>query len=666
MKTLEKWWFWFGVSFLLYANTLNHSYTIDDLIVVTSNKLTQEGASAIPEIFKHSYLFGYDGREDESYRPLTLTTFALEKSLFDAKPGVSHLMQVLLYGLCIVVLFKFLLNLFGEQRSKLAIVITALFMLHPIHTEVVANVKSRDELLSAMFLFLALWLYSKWIMNKSGLVIFFSLLSFLAATLSKETAVLGVLLFPATYFYMTGAKISEVVSKSLVYGIPFLVYFGARALVLSDVLISEPIDPVANSLALAQSGGEQFTSNLAIFAKYMQLTVFPVQLSWDYSISSFPLVGFGNTASILGFLSITVILGILVFGLFKRNLIGFAALIFVSTFALTSNFFFLINCTLGERFLFIPVLGVIMMIVLTIDQLLKDRPKAISITLLGIFAVFFVGRTITRNSDWKDNLSIYESGVAVSPNSVKTHFNLGTEYLEQGNRTSVAVDKKNWYSKSLEEFKTAKAIYPKYVNTFENMGFVYAELGKIGETKEASIDFYKKGLTELNTAIDSLMLDKPSLFQNKFFILEQLINLSDDEKEKQALMLNMVQTVDLIRAKSADDYQRQMYYLRKLKQDDELIKVSEKLIKVYPDRRAYLLQLSEEFFKEQQFDKSLQLMTIYVQHSPNDLSAKSNKGMLLEILGKKQEALKVYEEILEVDGNQAHTRELYDKLKRTI
>lgn len=666
MKTLEKWWFWFGVSFLLYANTLNHSYTIDDLIVVTSNKLTQEGASAIPEIFKHSYLFGYDGREDESYRPLTLTTFALEKSLFDAKPGVSHLMQVLLYGLCIVVLFKFLLNLFGEQRSKLAIVITALFMLHPIHTEVVANVKSRDELLSAMFLFLALWLYSKWIMNKSGLVIFFSLLSFLAATLSKETAVLGVLLFPATYFYMTGAKISEVVSKSLVYGIPFLVYFGARALVLSDVLISEPIDPVANSLALAQSGGEQFTSNLAIFAKYMQLTVFPVQLSWDYSISSFPLVGFGNTASILGFLSITVILGILVFGLFKRNLIGFAALIFVSTFALTSNFFFLINCTLGERFLFIPVLGVIMMIVLTIDQLLKDRPKAISITLLGIFAVFFVGRTITRNSDWKDNLSIYESGVAVSPNSVKTHFNLGTEYLEQGNRTSVAVDKKNWYAKSLEEFKTAKAIYPKYVNTFENMGFVYAELGKIGETKEASIDFYKKGLTELNTAIDSLMLDKPSLFQNKFFILEQLINLSDDEKEKQALMLNMVQTVDLIRAKSADDYQRQMYYLRKLKQDDELIKVSEKLIKVYPDRRAYLLQLSEEFFKEQQFDKSLQLMTIYVQHSPNDLSAKSNKGMLLEILGKKQEALKVYEEILEVDGNQAHTRELYDKLKRTI
>lgn len=666
MKTLEKWWFWFGVSFLLYANTLNHAYTIDDLIVVTSNKLTQEGASAIPDIFKHSYLFGYDGREDESYRPLTLTTFALEKTLFDAKPGVSHLMQVLLYGLCIVVLFKFLLNLFGEERSKLAIAITALFMLHPIHTEVVANVKSRDELLSALFLFMALWLYSKWILNKNVILILFSLISFFAATLSKETAVLGVLLFPATYFYMTGATIAEVVRKSSVFGIPFLLYFGLRALVLSDVLIAEPIDPVANSLALAQSGGEQFTSNLAIFAKYMQLSVFPVQLSWDYSIATFPLVGFGTTASIIGFLAMTIILGIMVFGLFKRNLIGFGALIFVTTFALTSNFFFLINCTLGERFLFMPVLGVIMMVVLLVDQFLKDRPKTISITLLGIFAVFFVGRTITRNSDWKDNLSIYEAGVAVSPNSVKTHFNLGTEYLEQGNRTSAGQDKKAWYEKSLEEFKTAKKIYPKYVNTFENMGFVYAELGKIGETKEASIDFYKKGLSELNTAIDSLQLDKPSLFQNKFFILEQLISLSDDEKEKQALMLQMVQSVDMIRAKSADDYQRQLYYLRKLKMDDELIKVSEKLIKVYPDRKAYLLQLSEEFFKEQQFEKSLQLMTIYVKHTPDDLSAKSNLGMLMEILGRKKEALKIYEEILEVDGNQTHTKELYDKLRRNI
>ena len=165
MKTLEKWWFWFGFSFLLYANTLNHEYTIDDLIVVTSNEMTQQGVGAIPDIFKHSYMFGYNGREDESYRPLTLATFAIEKTVFDSKPAASHFIQVILYGLCILVIFRYLQNLFGQEKNKLVIAICLLFMMHPIHTEVVANVKSRDEILSALFLFSSLLLYSKWILT---------------------------------------------------------------------------------------------------------------------------------------------------------------------------------------------------------------------------------------------------------------------------------------------------------------------------------------------------------------------------------------------------------------------------------------------------------------------------------------------------------------------
>jgi tetratricopeptide (TPR) repeat protein len=117
MKVLEKWWFWFALSFITYANTLNHDYTIDDLIVVTSNKMTQEGIGGIPELFKHSYLFGYDGREDESYRPVTLASFAVEKSFLDAKPAASHFVQVLLYGLCMIVVFKYLSRLFGEEKK---------------------------------------------------------------------------------------------------------------------------------------------------------------------------------------------------------------------------------------------------------------------------------------------------------------------------------------------------------------------------------------------------------------------------------------------------------------------------------------------------------------------------------------------------------------------
>ena len=636
------------------------------MIVVKSNKLTQEGIGGISEIFKHSYLFGYNEREDESYRPITLSTFAIEKSVFDSKSSASHFIQVLLYALCVLVLFKFLQNLFGEERQKLVIAITLLFMLHPIHTEVVANVKSRDELLSALFLFSSLYFYSRWILFQHKSLLIGSLLLFFAATLSKETAVLGVLLFPATYYYMKTASILDVVKKSLLFAIPFLLYFGIRAMVLTDVLIQDPIDPVANSLALAQTNSELFATNFSIFAKYLQLTILPIQMSWDYSISTFPLVPFTNWQSLIGLLGLLVLLGLFAFGIIKRKLFGFGALLFISTFALTSNFFFLINCNLGERFLFMPVLGIIIMAVLGVDAIVSDKTKALKIGLFGIFVVFFIGRTVSRSADWKNNLAIYESGIVVSPNSIKAHFNLATEYLEQGNRTVNNVDKESWFKQSIDEFVVAKNIYTNYVNIYENMGFVYAEYGKIASTKEQSIDLYNKGLLELNFAIDSLKLDKPSLFQNKYFILEQLIALQESPKVKNALMVDMVRTVGLSKKKSAEDYQRQIYYLRILKEDDQLIAVSKELLANFPDKKDYLLELSQEFFNQQKFDKSLELMTIFVNQFPADLSAKSNKGMLLEIVGKKKEALKVYEEILAIDPNQAHTRNLHDKLFQTI
>lgn len=663
MKFLEEWWFWFGFSFLLYANTLNHEYTVDDLIVVTSNDLTQKGISGIPEIFKHSYLFGYDGREDESYRPLTLATFAIEKSFFDAKPSTSHLIQVVLYGLCILVLFKFLMNLFGAEKKNLVVVITLLFMLHPIHTEVVSNVKSRDELLSALFLFSSLFLYSKWILEKRTINILLSMLLFFAATLSKETAVLGVLLFPATFLFIGSDNLWRIFKNSLMFAVPFLLYFGLRSLVLTDVLIQDPIDPVANSLALAKSGGEAFTSNLSIFAKYLELAFFPLNMSWDYSVSTFPLSGFGTVGSFIGIIAISAILGLMVFGLLKRNLLGFGALIFVSTFALTSNFFFLINCTLGERFLFMPVLGIIIIVVLLADKLLKGRSKVAPMVLLGIFTVFFFGRTVTRSLDWKNNLTIYESGVAVSPNSVKTHFNLATEYLEQGNKSSIAEDKQSWYSKSLKHFKIAKKIYPQYVNIYENMGFVYAELAKISTDSSRTLLYYHSGLIELDNALDSLGLEKPTLYQNKFFILEQLISLSNDTIEKQKLISEMIQTVHQKKDKTAEDYQREMYYLRLVKEDMKLLTISKQLLNEYPDKKDYVLELSKEYFAAGKYNESYKLVNLYLDYFPNDLSTKSNKGMLLEILGRKKEALEIYEEILAVDPNQAHTRDLYEKLK---
>ena len=125
--------------------------------------------------------------------------------------------------------------------------------------------------------------------------------------------------------------------------VPSVFYIAIRSIVLSDVLIADPIDPVANSLVLAESGIESFSTNLSIFTRYIQLSIFPIQMSWDYSLSAFPLVGFGDTNALIGLVFLLGVLAILISGIFKRHLAGFGALIFIASFAATSNFFFLIN-----------------------------------------------------------------------------------------------------------------------------------------------------------------------------------------------------------------------------------------------------------------------------------------------------------------------------------
>ncbi|MBL0342615.1 MAG: hypothetical protein IPP71_17995 [Bacteroidetes bacterium] len=66
------------LGFILYSNTLNHSFTLDDYSVILENRLTKQGPSAIPEIFKTSYRYGYYFTDDNLYRPIVKAMYAIE------------------------------------------------------------------------------------------------------------------------------------------------------------------------------------------------------------------------------------------------------------------------------------------------------------------------------------------------------------------------------------------------------------------------------------------------------------------------------------------------------------------------------------------------------------------------------------------------------------
>ncbi|MEX0595441.1 MAG: tetratricopeptide repeat protein, partial [Candidatus Paceibacterota bacterium] len=184
------------LTFILYVNTLNHDYVLDDFSVIKENRVVKQGLEGIPTIWKTHYRFGYGFQQANSYRPLTLTVFAIQWKLSPDNPHLAHWFNVLIYILLIYLIFRFLSQLL-ETDQQLTIFITCLlFVAHPIHTEVVANIKSLDELLASGFSFAGLILLLRYLENRKMNLLITSLILFQAAFFSKESTIAIVACIP--------------------------------------------------------------------------------------------------------------------------------------------------------------------------------------------------------------------------------------------------------------------------------------------------------------------------------------------------------------------------------------------------------------------------------------------------------------------------------------
>ena len=144
----------FVMAFIQFSNTIGHDFAWDDKIVIQENDRVQKGFSGIPELTKK---YSSELRKDQyGYRPLTLISFAIDYELSSGQPKLFHFMNVLYFALLCLVLFRVLKRLFYRYSPLLPFLITALFVVHPIHVEVVANIKSRDEILALLFCLLSL------------------------------------------------------------------------------------------------------------------------------------------------------------------------------------------------------------------------------------------------------------------------------------------------------------------------------------------------------------------------------------------------------------------------------------------------------------------------------------------------------------------------------
>ena len=189
----------FSLAFLLYSNTLSFDYAWDDSIVITENAIVKKGLSGIPQLFIKS---NSDYKSDKyGYRPITLTSFAIERQFFGDNANMSHFFNVLYFALLSVLMFNVLHKIFSSYSNLLPFIATLIFVVHPIHCEVVANIKSRDEIFAFLFSLLSLNSMVNYDSTRQIKQLLYSVLFFVLAFLSKESAIVFLVIMPLTLLY---------------------------------------------------------------------------------------------------------------------------------------------------------------------------------------------------------------------------------------------------------------------------------------------------------------------------------------------------------------------------------------------------------------------------------------------------------------------------------
>ena len=288
------------LGFVLYSNTFNHGYVLDDNGLIVENTQTKQGIKKIPEIFKSSYRFGMNIADYSLYRPLSKAMFAAEWELSPNNPSIHHWVNVLLYSLLCYLIFITLSKLL-QGDLFIPFVTSLLFAAHPLHTEVVANIKSRDEIVCLLLVITACFFLYNYVTRNSTKALLVGVLAYFIALFSKESAITFLAVVPLIYYFFTNAAKQKYILTIIGMGLATVVFLIIRRNVLGNTESLIPIED--NSLVAIKNIIVQRANAIYIFGHYLLLMIYPVNLIVEGSYNHFKEVVLTSWKFLLPFVS---------------------------------------------------------------------------------------------------------------------------------------------------------------------------------------------------------------------------------------------------------------------------------------------------------------------------------------------------------------------------
>jgi len=494
-------WLWLasvaGVAAAVYANSLGGGLLYDDVNAIRNNPFVRTG-DVVGILTEPSWWGVVRG---PLWRPLTTLTFALDHALHGLEPFGYHVVNVALHAAVSMLVLAVFAAVTAAPRIALASAL--LFATHPVHTEAVANLVGRAELLAAGGFFLA---WRAWIAADAATARGAAALPWVIATAAayflamcgKENAVAlpAVLAFAdvlarkdeplAALGQRRAPRYAALVATAIVF-------VACRGAVLG-ALTPAP-DLLDNPLATLAPGSRLMTA-IAVIGLYALRVCFPLWLSADYSFDQITPVTSVLDPRWLGGLAVLAAAAIFTRWAWRRlpaMALGLGVL--GLTFAVVANLFFLIGTIMGERLVYLPSAGFCLAAGAGLAYAAgaaDERRGTWSLAFVvpvGLVVALFGVRTVARNAVWHDPIGFFTAMVADAPRSARSHRELGTVLADAGR-----------FAEARQAFEASLAIKPDDGNTLYNFGNA---LGHEGRFDEAAA-LYERALAKKPDFVEAL------------------------------------------------------------------------------------------------------------------------------------------------------------------
>ena len=651
----------FLAAFVLYVQTVDYDYALDDKIVAANNQITKRGFDGMFLHFKHDAMDGFWAEEygvpveelnkaplvsGGRYRPLTLITHSIEWALFGNSPGLGHFVNTLIYGLLVLFIYLWLRSLLKEEKSipfwrSTAFWASLLFAAHPLHTEVVANIKGRDEILGFMFASAAMYQAQKAYDNnrlndlwKPSMLLFLSFLS-------KESTVTFVAVWPASLFFFRSATLTKALKWGVIPVIVALVYLAVRQSVINSG--GEPTQLMNNPFLWA-SESEKFATVFLTVAAYLKLNFWPWPLTHDYYPFHLPFMPDGaqypewsHPAVLIGLLLFATLAAVAVIGTFKRDRRVFGILLFFITFLPVSNILFPVGVFMNERFMFIPSLGIILTVLLTVrtEHTLRSQSAKKFIVPALLIAIIFGAVTVIRNQAWRNDSTLALTDAATSKGSAKAQMSAGDAYLKQVKEENNPQKKSELIKKCYEHLNRSLEIHPDYFPPHDLMGQLY---------------FYAERYEESVKWFDRCARMKPGRPQFTNNMFAGAIKLKDNEEfDKSLAAFNMLLERDPQQIRALENAAE--IYARRKGNTETAFQYLQRALEIEPQNAGLHEKTGIVFAMNNQFERAFEYFDKAESLAPRNPSIIKNKGITYMQLGNEEEGRKLLQKAERLEQN---------------